>query len=243
MMQAGSQNIRTSSAQMTVPMNCIGMGEKLIQSNTVVTPKNQWLYDGEIVFNNDLKPLSVRSVKPACKSVVPNVSADFYDEIDRAVTCGVVFVVCLIDIDSNPKYEYKERIFSLIDFAKKRRIKCINFEFEAVAACGERTPAEILQILPDKTPTIMKQTHSIFSAPETHEVLTVIKPDALILAGQMANCCIRASAYGVKQGTTYYENYGEEYGAVEYGYSAWLKSEHIIGKCRNLKSRGLYVFA
>ncbi|MCL6272227.1 cysteine hydrolase [Sansalvadorimonas sp. 2012CJ34-2] len=179
---------------------------------------------GDYHFNRDLAPEGCKSINPVCKNYVPDVEKEFYSQIDKALNSGLKFTLCLVDVYSIPK----AKVINLIEFCKNREIDIINYDYEPIVADGRRTPDEILKVLPEGTPTIIKQTFSIFSAPETHEHLRGVSPDALIIAGEICNCCIAASILGLDQNSIYHDWYGDEFGATQYGYPVYTHKDLIL---------------
>ncbi|MCL6272178.1 cysteine hydrolase [Sansalvadorimonas sp. 2012CJ34-2] len=202
-------------------------GEKKIPrgepSWRVLSPKLRSI--GEIHFNRELAPSGKESVIASnYLSYTPDISGDFYDEIDKALRSGLKFVLCLIDVYSDA--EYIEELKKLVVFCKDRKIDIINFEFEPILAKAKKK-CKIANFLPQSTPNIVKPMPSIFSTPETHDHLRRLNAGALIIAGEFDNCCIRSSIIGIKEGTEYFEFDGEEFGAVEYGYSVYTQKKLI----------------
>lgn len=191
-------------------------------SGKVETPVRHEM--GEIHFDRKLVPGGEKSVIPVCKNYEPTTKNEFYSEIEGALSNGVKFVLCLIDIHSTDK----SKLIPLIMFCKRNNIEIINFDHVQSVAGGRKTPDEIAEHLPKDTRTIIKETASIFSSPETHEYLRAISPDALIFAGEVAGCCIKASAMGFGEESLYYCWHGEEFGAVQYGYPIYTQKDLIF---------------
>ena len=208
-------------------------------SGKVLNPICIWDRKTKIHFNKDLIPGSSHAINPDCKEYTPEINNNLFSEVDKAMHQGITFTAILVDVSEKP---YVENILKLVEFCNSRSIPILNYEFEHHAAKGDRTPRRLKNIFTKNTTSIMKQTHSIFSTPETHLQLSKLKPDALIMAGEMDNCCIRASMYGVKEGTNYFDDYGEEYGAVEYGYRVYSQSELIDYETWHLKAEKLFMF-
>ncbi|KEQ18722.1 hypothetical protein GZ78_01015 [Endozoicomonas numazuensis] len=179
---------------------------------------------GEIHFDRKLAPGGEKSIIPVCNAYKPTTQNEFYSEIERALSNGVKFVLCLIDVH----FTDKSKVIPLIEFCKKNNIEIINFDYVQIVATGRKTPDEIKKHLPEDTTTIIKETLSIFSSPETHECLRSISPDALIFAGEIAGCCVKASAMGFGEESMYYCWHGEEFGAVQYGYPIYTQKDLIF---------------
>ena len=191
-----------------------------IPSCRVINPQEREDKKGDIHFNRELAPDGKHAIRALCKEYRPDTHREFYNEIELAKSRGIKFTLCLIDTWFNEE----SSIISLVEFCKRHGIHIIDFNTELVAAIGSGTSDNIKKHFPENTPEIIKQTYSIFSTPDTHEMLDKLKPDALIVAGQVAGCCIRASVLGRRK-----ENavYGEEFGANQYGFPVYTHKSLI----------------
>ena len=178
---------------------------------------------GDICFNASLTPHREKAVVAVCKNYFPDIESEFYFQIQRAIEKNVKFVLCLVDV-----YKlHKGRAVQLIEFCKRNKIDIINFEYSQNRCLHRKTPEEIVRHFPKGTPTIFKETFSIFSSPETHEHLKRLSPDALIFSGEVCDCCIKASVLGIERESIYFDWYGQEFGATQYGFPVYLQ-ENLV---------------
>jgi len=174
------------------------------------------------MFPIHLKPGAEKSVISVVKSYTPNVKNGFYDELKLAINGDIKFACFIIDamLDETP---FIENCIQLIRFCKKNNIPVMNFQHEPDAKAGLSTHPLLISELGQNTTTIIKPTFSIFSADLTHEHLRTLSPDALIIVGGEADLCIIASTIGNHKEVYATEDYGEEFGATEYGYPVYIQ--------------------
>lgn len=192
-----------------------------LPSDRVVAPKVR--ERGQVHFNKKLAPDGAECFVPQCKPYIPDTSQEFYSQINMALSNGVKFVVFIIDAMTFNN----NSIIDLIEFCKKQNIPIVDIEFENNSARGWGTHECYKKHYPETAHKIIKPTLSIFSTPETHEYLKEKKPDALIVAGQVADICIKASIFGLKSDSEYHEWFNDEFGAIEYGFPVYTHPDFI----------------
>lgn len=167
-------------------------------------------------FPSELKPGGKQAVSAQIKTpYTPDTSNDFWSEVVKAKNEGVKFVACLVDCYGLNSLN----IMEFVSFCKDKGIEIINVEFDIYHDHGKET--FIADRLPAGTPTVVKSTQSMFSSEDMHKQLEDKAPDALIVAGEYLDSCIRSSIMGIKEGTVNHDKYGDEFGAVEYGFPVY----------------------
>ncbi|MCL1076620.1 cysteine hydrolase [Parashewanella spongiae] len=179
---------------------------------------------GEIIFNQTLIPRGLNAVTLNCKIYKPNVNSEFYFQIEKAIEQNVRFALCIVDVRDSQIL----RTTQLIQFCKSKSIPIFAFEYSNNICVFEDIPSELKALLPKNQPRLIKETFSIFSVPKFHRELTRVKPDALIVAGSIGECCIKASILGTSDDFKCMLWHDKEYGAVQYGIPVYTQSRLIF---------------
>ncbi len=197
-------------------------------SERVIKPR-LFIRSGEIHFNRDLSPGGIRAVTPKCKKYIPDVEGKLYNEVSIALTKGIRFVTCLIDLNPHDSFTLMNALI-LIEFCNTHSIPIIKFSLESDVAGGYKFPKSVRMQLTPTTKNIIKPTYSIFSTPDTHEVLKDFIPDALIFSGAYGDVCIHASSQGYDETYSSALLYGAEFGATQYGFPVYIHPNLITGE-------------
>ena len=215
---------------------------KSIPSERVIIPR-AITRDGEVHFNRDFAPGGCRAVTPKCKKYIPDKKGNFFCEVEKALKEDVKLVTCLVDINSN-EHSYLLSVIKLVDFCNHYSIPVVDFQLETDVALGRKTKTLIRDHFLPSTKTLVKPTCSIFSTPETHEMLFEFMPDALIFAGELAEICVHASVHGFSENYQYASGYGVEYGALEYGFPVYMHKEFVLGNLiSDVRKEGYFCFS
>ncbi|CAM3460492.1 hypothetical protein [Parendozoicomonas haliclonae] len=168
-------------------------------------------------FPNNLRPGSSNAVVAIPKPYTPDTSQPFYEELKKALDNNVKLVACLVDAYGCNTTEIGE----LVIFCRDHNIEILNVEFDIYSDHGKEISGIISSEFPEHTRTAIKSTQSIFSSPQTHHFLRQHAPDGIIIAGEHFNSCIRATTVGIKEGDPNHDMFGDEYGALEYGFPVY----------------------
>ena len=201
--------------------------------------------EGGGAFPEAYKPNGDNSIVAVCRPYEPVMSENLFSQVANAQGYGLTFAACIIDPYSAKN---QEAIVTLIDFCSENNIPVLIYRFASLEAAGKTIPSSIATRLPATATHIMKTTYSIFSSPETHRHLRDINPDALIFAGEVGECCIKASAVGLSRDERLYREFGEEFGAIDYGFPVYSQKDLIV-PCNKtdsltyLDTGGVYMFS